>query len=615
MVLQRDKKIKIWGWAPPGEKVELRFRNQQRSATADAGGKWEIMLMPMKAGGPFTMDISAGDHVVLNNILVGDVWVCSGQSNMVLPMERVKEKYADVIAHAANPAIRQFLVPMRYDFSKPQEDLAPANWESADPQTVLHFTATGYFFARALFEKYHVPIGLINASVGGTPVESWMSEDALKAFPAYLDSAEKYSNNSYTDSIRKADEAAANAWNDLIRQKDPGLQGPEPWYEEAFDASDWQEADIPGYWDEQELSSAQGVVWYKKEIDVPAGMTGKPAKLWLGRIVDRDFVYVNGKLSGTTGYQYPPRRYELPPDLLRPGKNEIVIRVINYAGRGGFIKDKPYELTAGGKTIDLKGKWKCRRAVDMPPLPPQVFIQYQPLGLFNGMIAPLLHYAIEGVIWYQGESNTSRSFDYRDLFSAMITDWRKKWKQGGFPFLYVQLPNYGVPAEQPAESGWAALREAQLQTLALPNTAMAVTIDAGEWNDLHPLDKQDVGERLASAAQRLAYGDQQVVYSGPLYQSMKVEGNRISIRFSHTGSGLVARGGKLHAFTIAGRDGRFVPAEARIERSRVIVWKEGLEHPVAVRYAWADNPAGANLYNREGLPASPFRTDADGQNN
>jgi sialate O-acetylesterase len=352
-----------------------------------------------------------------------------------------------------------------------------------------------------------------------------------------------------------------------------------------------------------------GVVWFRKEINVPASMTGKPVRLWLGRIVDADTAYVNGEIVGTVSYQYPPRIYDIPSNLLKAGRNIIVIRVINNSGRGGFVPDKPYELSTREQTIDLKGPWKYRLGAAMEPLPGQTLIQRQPLGLYNAMIAPLLNYRIKGIIWYQGESNTAKPQEYQELFSALIADWRAKWNQGDFPFLYVQLANFMEAEDNPSESDWAELREAQLKTLSVPNTAMAVTVDIGEWNDIHPLNKEDVAKRLALAGRRLAYGDEDVVYSGPIYRSKQIEGNRIVLAFTHTGGGLITRGGdELKQFAIAGADRKFVWAKARIEGDKVVVWNDDITSPVVVRYGWANNPEGANLYNKEGLPASPFGT-------
>ncbi|MBN1804127.1 MAG: hypothetical protein JW837_02640 [Sedimentisphaerales bacterium] len=611
MVLQRGENVKIWGWAAEGEKVTINFNGKTYRTTTNSDGEWAVILPELKAGGPYSMDIDAGNHITIKNILIGEVWVCSGQSNMDLPMARVEKLYKDVIANSENPAIRRFFVSKRYDFNESQEDLQSGSWESANPESVLRFTATGYFFAKALYEKYRIPVGLIHASVGGSPAQSWLSEDALQAFPEHLEIAEKFKDEDYLNQIADKDKAVGDAWYSLQHQKDKGLaDGQKPWFDPACDASDWKTMNVPGYWADEELGYVNGVVWFRKEINVPASMTGKPARLLLGRVVDSDRTYVNGKFVGSVSYQYPPRKYDVPEDLLKAGKNIIVVRVINNTGRGGFIPDKLYQLSVAGQTIDLKGQWQYKLGAVMDPLPPKTFIEWQPLGLYNGMIAPLLNYTIKGVIWYQGESNTARPLEYRRLFPAVIADWREKWNQGDFPFLYVQLANFMKAKDRPTESNWAELREAQLKTLVVPDTAMAVAVDIGEWNDVHPLNKEDVGKRLALAAQKVAYGDQKVVYSGPIYKSMKIEGNKIVLTFTHIGSGLAIRGGnELKYFAIAGADKKFVWAKAKIRGNKIVVWNDEITNPVAVRYAWADNPDGANLYNKEGLPASPFRTD------
>jgi sialate O-acetylesterase len=372
---------------------------------------------------------------------------------------------------------------------------------------------------------------------------------------------------------------------------------------------------VPGFWADGPLGPVNGVVWFRKDFDVPASMAGKSARLWLGRIVDGDETYFNGKKVGAITYEWPPRKYDVPADLLKEGKNIIVVRVISQRARGGFVLDKPYQLVGAGETLDLKGRWQYKLGATMDTLPPPTFIQWQPVGLYNSMIAPLLNYSIKGVIWYQGEANTGNPLEYQKLFPALIADWRQKWNQCDFPFLYVQLASFMETKDQPSDSNWAELREAQLKTLSVPNTAMAVTIDIGEWNDIHPLNKEDVGKRLALAARKLAYGED-VVYSGPIYQSMKTNGGKITLTFTHTGGGLVAKGGKLRYFAVAGPDKKFVWANAKIEGDKVIVWSDSVPNPVAVRYAWADDPEGANLYNKAGsashtayLPASPFKTD------
>jgi len=611
MVLQRDADVKIWGWAGEGEKVTINFNGKTYNNTAGADCKWKVILSQLKAGGPCSINIDAENHITLKDIMIGDVWVCSGQSNMELPMNRVKYRYQDVIAHSDNPNIRQFIVPHIYNFQEPQEDLQSGRWVSANPKSVLEFTAVGYFFAKELFEKYRVPIGLINASLGGSPAQAWLSENALNAFPEYLETAKKFRDSTYINQIVNKDKDVNDKWYSSLQQKDKGLEkGQKPWFDKDYNDSEWAAMDVPGYWADEQLGFVNGVVWFRKEIDVPASMAGKPAMLWLGRIVDADTTYVNGKIVGTVSYQYPPRIYDVPPNLLKVGRNIIVIRIINNLGRGGFVPDKPYQLSAAGQTIDLKGKWQYKLGAAMDPLPAKTFIEWQPLGLYNGMIAPLLNYRIKGVIWYQGESNTGKPLEYQKLFSALITDWRAKWKQGNFPFLYVQLANFMEVKDQPSESNWAKLREAQLKTLSVPSTAMAVTIDIGEWNDIHPLNKEDIGKRLALAARKLAYGDKNVVHSGPIYKSMKIDGNKIILTFTNIGSGLIAKGGgELKHFAIASADKKFIWSKAKIKGDNVIVWNDDITNPVAVRYAWADNPEGANLYNKEGLPASPFRTE------
>lgn len=612
MVLQRGAPIHIWGWAAPGEEVSVQFNNKAYKIKTAADGKWTVTLSSMQAGGPYDMQITASNSITLKNILIGDVWICSGQSNMVLPMERVKERYPDEIEQANYPAIRQFFLPTVYNFNKEQDDVPPGRWVAANPQTVLQFSATAYFFAKKIYSKYHVPLGLINTSVGGSPAEAWLSEDALKTFPQYVSLLQQCKDSLYVDSIKKADNAGTNAWNQYINEHDKGLNEQIKWYDTAYNAGTWQTMQVPGYWSDNDvaLKDVNGSVWFRKEIDVPARMTGKDVKLMMGRIVDMDVVYVNGVQCGTTGYQYPPRRYTIKAGVLKPGKNIIVVRVINNAGKGGFVLDKPYYLAVAGDTIHLAGNWQYKQGTVAQPLAPTTFFQYKPTGLFNSMIAPLLYCTIKGVLWYQGESNTGKPKEYFSFLPALIHDWRTHWHNNNLPFIYVQLPNYLEEQPQPGESNLAILREAQRKTLSVPNTAMAITIDIGEWNDIHPLNKKGVGERLALAAENLVYGDRAIVATGPLYQAISIRSNKAIITFTNTSGSLIAKGSDtLRYFAIAGADKKFMWAKAVILNNKVIVWSEVVPTPVYVRYAWADNPAGANLYNNEGLPASPFTTE------
>jgi len=612
MVVQRDAKLKIWGWARPGEKVNVRFDGKDYRTTTGVDGQWLVLLPPVKAGGPYTMDLVASNKITIKNILAGDVWICAGQSNMVHNLQLHKERYASEIAQANNPEIRNFTIPTAANLNGRADDLPGGTWKAVNPQDVMKFSVVAYFFAKKLYDQYHVPIGIINASVGGTPIEAWMSEEGLKEFPRYLSTVQQNRDTAYVNNANRAAFAASQLWSKKEPQ-DKGLTETKAWYDTSYVPRNWHTINVPGYWEDQGIRNLDGVVWYRREIDLPPSIAGVPAKIALGRIVDADFVYVNGALIGNTSYQYPQRRYQVPAGLLRAGKNSIVVRVINHGGKGGFVPDKPYYLYAGNQTIDLKGYWQYKVGVVYERREPGVSgiaAQNQPAALFNAMVAPLTNYAIKGIVWYQGESNAGRPEEYRQLLPALIADWRNQWKQSVVPFLYVQLPNFMDVSYSPEESSWALLREAQLKALSVPNTGMAVAIDLGEWNDIHPGNKKPVGERLALAAQKVAYGEENVVYSGPIYQSYKINGNKVVINFSNAGSGMVSIDGEaLHHFAIAGADKKFVWANAVIENNTVVVWNDAIPNPQFVRYAWADNPDSANLYNEEGLPASPFRTD------
>jgi sialate O-acetylesterase len=613
MVLQRDSKIIIWGWASPGEKVQVKFNKKTISTVTDSEGNWKVSFPPIKAGGPYTMEVKGNNTITINDILIGDVWFCSGQSNMVLNMERVKEKYPDDIATADYPHIRNFFIPTASDAVTVHKDLPPGKWISASPENVLGFGAATYFFARSIFNEYKIPVGIINSSVGGTPIEAWISEEGVKEFPQLISRIEKLRDTSYLNPILRSVRRRPDQ-NQRPPDTDKGVSGPKPWYDMSYVPEGWHKFWLPGYWEDQGVKDLDGVVWFRKEINISESFTGRPARLFMGRIVDADNVYVNGILSGNITYQYPPRRYNLPAGLLKPGKNIIVVRVTNNSGKGGFVPDKPYYLVAGNDTIDLRGEWHYKvgqvfsPAAIVPGAGQQtISMQNEPTGLYNTMVAPAINYRIKGFLWYQGETNSSRPLEYMKLLPALISDWRNKWQQGPVPFLYVQLPNFMEVRYLPSESQWAELRFSQLKSLAVLNTAMAVTIDAGEWNDIHPLGKKIVGDRLALAAGKLAYGNDKIVYSGPIIKSAAKDGKRIILEFDHTGSGLMVKGGgDLYYFSIAGADRKFVWAEAIIMGNTVVVRSDEIADPQYVRYAWADNPEGANLYNIEGLPASPF---------
>ena len=603
MVLQHGTGLKIWGWAAPGEKVTLLFNTKNYTATANAAGGWIINLPPQKPGGPYTMAFSASNNITLDNILFGDVWLCSGQSNMELGMDRLFDTYPDEV-NAQNQNIRQFLVPDVFNFKEPQTDVASGTWQSVSPQTIGGFSGVAYFFAKEANRQHNIPIGIVNAALGGSPAQAWMSEAALQKFPEYLEEAERAKDDKMLAKIEEENKQAGNAWYAELNKKDIGLK--EGYKKADYNDTSWNTMQVPGYWANTTAGNINGAVWFRKTIDVTPQMAAQPARLNLGRIVDADSVFINDVFVGTTSYQYPPRKYALKAGVLKPGKNTIAIRVISNGGRGGFVLDKEYDITAGSQSISLEGEWKYKVGCTMQPASPQVFIRWKSTGLYNGMIAPLQNYAIKGALWYQGESNAGKPEEYFSLMKELIADWRKFWKQD-LPFIYVQLPNYMEEKKNPGNSGWATLRDQQAKLLTLKNTAMAVAIDLGEWNDIHPVNKKDVAHRLYLQAEKLVYGNKAIVASGPTVKAAKKEGNKVIISFNDTGSGLVAKGGNLKYFAIAGADGNYVWATATIKGNAVEVYSNDVPHPAHVSYAWADNPAGANLYNKEGLPAAPFK--------
>lgn len=611
MILQRDTKLKIWGWASPGEKINVRFNGKSAEAVATARGEWSTTLPAMKAGGPYTMHITGKNSIQLNDILIGDVWLCAGQSNMVHQLSLHNITYAEDIAKANYAEIRQFCVETKATLTGPEADHASGSWKWANPKDVPDFSAVAYFFARQIYQKYRVPIGIINTSVGGTPIEAWTSESGLQSFPDLVTIINKNKDTSYVNSINRRANEGSNIRRPVL---DKGLTGDVKWYDATYVPKGWQRISVPGYWEDQGARDLNGIVWYRREVEVPEAMTGVPAKIFLGRIVDADALYVNGKQVGQTGYQYPQRRYAVNAGVLKRGKNILVVRVQNTAGKGGFVPDKPYHVEANGMTVDLTGYWDYKVGEVYLPVPrsrPEpISAQNQPTSLFNGMVAPASNFPIKGVLWYQGESNSDNPIAYRKLLPALIRDYRNVFSQPSLPFLYVQLPNFGDANYLPTEGSWPLLREAELKTLVVPNTGMAVTIDLGEWNDIHPDNKKDVGERLALAARKLVYGERNLVSSGPVFKSFETQNDKIVLTFDHTGSGLVSKDGEeLSHLSISGADKKFVWAKSRIEGNKVVVWADDITSPKYVRYAWSDNPAGANLYNAEGLPASPFRTD------
>ncbi len=633
MVVQRGIPIPVWGWAEPGESVTVEITGKSATAKTGKDGRWKTVLPEMDAGGPFEMTVKGSGTKKFNNVMVGEVWICSGQSNMQMAVWECADSDKEIPA-AQYPNIRLFTVPNVAE-TKPARDIK-GEWLECSPNTILTFSATAYFFGREIHKNLDVPVGLINTSWGGTRIESWMSKESLLADPSTKKDALLYE-----EILRNPAQAqqAQKAYRQLLEEyrlweannlpEDPGNTGyGQGWADPAFDTKDWKEMYVPQYWQKAGLYFS-GVLWFRRDLEIPTELAGEDLVLHLGPCDKTDVTYFNNVEVGRIGKETPnswavDRIYTIPGKFVKVGRNTIAVRIMSNCCAGGFAGNAPdmhVSVVGGDSLIRLSGKWQYKvehnfGCVKVPPplLPPQPCGNGKPKAphiLYDNMIVPLIPYGIRGVIWYQGESNAEDNpVAYRALLPAMIRDWRFAWQQGDFYFLVVQLPNYwetywGTPVL--GESRWARIREAETMALALPHTGMAVTIDIGEPTDIHPKNKQDVGRRLARAALGTAYG-KKIVYSGPLYQSFILEKNRIRISFDHIGSGLLAKGKTLEGFTVAGEDRKFAWANAAVEGKTVVVSSDKVRKPVAVRYAWADNPA-CNLYNKEGLPSSPFRTD------
>ncbi|TRX16033.1 sialate O-acetylesterase [Flavobacterium franklandianum] len=613
IILQRDQAVKIWGWASPSEKITVLFNKKNFKTIASNDGKWELVLPAQSAGTGYEMILKGKNEISIKNIAFGDVWLCSGQSNMTVTMERVKERFPEDIASANYPDIRYFFVQTLTNLNTPKDDYPQGEWKTANPENIYTFGAVAYFFARDIYTKYNVPIGIINSSVGGTPIEAWISESGYKNLPDIQKTITKNKDTSYVNSFNRSPSVGKLK---IPVIKDIGSI--EHWESLDYKPKDWKNFNIPGYWEDQGIKDLNGVVWFRREFEVPKSWLGKPVKLFMGRIVDADEMYVNGKKIGNITYQYPPRRYEIPADLLKEGKNTFVIRVTNTSGKGGFVPDKNYFMTANGEEIDLKGTWQYKVGEAYQPqnfggFGRSLVQQNQPTALYNAMISPVLPMKIKGILWYQGESNVGNPEPYDVLMPTLITNWRTLWKDEKLPFLVVQLANFQEVNYTPSESNWARLREAQNQALKLPNTAVTVTTDLGEWNDIHPLNKKDIGKRLALSAQNIAYNDKKVIHSGPTFKSQTIENGKIILTFDNVAESITSKDGEeLRWFSIADYDKKFVWAKTKIiEKNQIEIWNEEIKNPKYVRYAWQDNPDGVNFYNSANLPASSFRTDGE----
>ena len=610
-VLQRDLRIPIWGWTTPGQKVTVSIGKQKATATADADGKWQTKLGPFKAGGPHTLIVTGPETVTVNDILFGDVWICSGQSNMEMGIGMCNA--TNDIADANIPGLRLLTVPKRTS-NRPLSNLS-CQWLDCTPANVSHggwggFSAAAFYFGRELQHELKVPIGLIHTSWGGTVAEAWTSAEALQPLHDFDGRLEQLA-SSTTNVLNH--QTLLDRW---YQQNDPGTK--DSWSKPDADVSAWKKVSMPKPWEQSGLPDYDGIVWFQRAFDLPAAWSGKDLQLSLGPIDDMDTTWVNGVLVGQMNRYNVERSYNVPASALKPGRNVITIRVLDTGGAGGLTgrAGQMYITLASPlltEPMSLAGEWLMRDSSPLAKMPavPQVPDANNPnitTVLYNGMISPLLPFGIKGAIWYQGESNAGRAKQYRELLPAMIKDWRNRFQVGDFPFYIVQLAAFGAPFNEPRDNDWAELREAQAFTAKnVPNSDLAVAIDIGEANDIHPKNKREVGRRLALCALAKTY-HKGIDWSGPIYTKMEITPTGIRLHFDHKNDGLMAKNGKLTGFAIAGEDRKFVWADATLEGKTILVSSPKVPKPVAVRYGWDMNPT-CNLYNHAELPAVPFRTD------
>ncbi len=618
MVIQADSPVNLWGTGSPKSKIRVMFRDQVKTGKINKDGTWKIVLNPENYGGPDSLIVTANSaRINFQNVMVGEVWVCSGQSNMEMPLISNWAKLnnaGEEVANAGYPDLRLFTVQKKLAF-QPVDTVITEGWKTCNPESVKDFSATAYFFGREIHQQLGIPVGLIHTSWGGTVAEAWTSKNSLIDFDDFSEAVRLISQQPVSmDSIR------ANFTRDMqkraleIATLDVGIEGKDTIFvSREVNTSDWISVDLPKMVEETELGVFDGSSWFIKEVELSQAMAGSELTLCFGAPDDSDEAWINGvKVGGSRAWDVL-RQYKIPDGVVKAGRNTIVIRIMDNQGGGGFMneeKDFVIRSSNGRKLFIAKG-WKAKKGFDfrdVKTIPVSPFNPNQPTVLFNAMINPVIPYTIRGTIWYQGESNSGMAYQYRRLFQTMITDWRAEWGQGDFPFLFVQLANYLRQNELPGDDAWAELREAQAMALELPNTGMAVAIDIGDALDIHPGNKQDVGKRLALNALVKVY-EQDIPFSGPMYKSITIKGEDVEISFDYVLDGLMTSdGGPLKGFSIAGADGKFVWAKAEIVEDKIIISSPEISEPVAVRYAWASNP-DCNLVNSAGLPASPFRTD------
>lgn len=620
MVLQQQTTVKLYGTSSPLKQVSvcIGWDGKKYETRSDEKGEWSLNVQTPKAGGPYELTFSDGTKLVLKNILIGEVWFCSGQSNMEMPLDGWGKimNYQQEIANADFPSIRLLQVRHAVDFV-PQTDAGiDFGWEECTPSSIPGFSATAYFFARKLWEELKIPIGLVHSSWGGTPAEPWVSYEGLKKVNNYRTYAEKMS--AMSDGKKNTNEIFQQEyrkWMDNLSPLDKGMKdGKAVWATTDYNDNQWKSMNVPGYWETQGLEGFDGLVWFRKEIRIPSAYQGKTLELSLSRIDDDNVIYFNGTEIGSTTGVDKERRYAVPGELVKSGSNLIAIRVLDTGGEGGFAGvPESLDIRYGKKRIvALAGEWKYNVGASGQKLQPFYASKPQitpltPGALYNAMVHPFINFPIKGFIWYQGEGNEGRAYEYTDLFQALINDWRQKWNNQTLPFYFVQLAAFREASLIDVNAKWPYVREAQSAALALSHTGMAITTDIGDEKDIHPKNKQEVGRRLALLALRDTYNKQTTDASAPVYDTYRIEGNTIRIRFKDLGNGF-RKEASLKGFAIAGTDHQFYPAEAHFDGDEIIVHSAQVSLPAAVRYGWADSPI-CNLFSTSGLPISSFRTD------